>query len=78
MIKGDLEKVRKKLYQKGIETSPMLTSVYKMKAYVDIFGRMSPCKTSEKLDKQTFTIPLHPGLKKDEIYSIIKEIKKTT
>ncbi len=78
LIKGDLEKVRKKLYQKGIETSPMFTSVYKMKAYVDIFGRMSPCKTSEKLDKQTFTIPLHPGLKKDEIYSIIKEIKKTT
>ena len=76
LTKGNLEKLRKKLYQKGIETSPMFTTVYKMKAYADIIDNVHPCKISEKLDKQTFTIPLHPGLTRNEMNKVVNEIKK--
>ena len=76
--KGDVTKICKKLNKKGIETSPMFTTIYKMKPYVGILSKMSQCKISEKLDQQTFSIPLHPGLTKGEIDIVINEIKKIT
>ena len=62
--------------KKRIETSPMFTSVYKIKAYRDILGNTPTCNVGEKLDDQTFTIPLHPGLTDNEINIVINEIKK--
>ena len=76
LTKGDLDNLRMKLSKKGIETSPMFTSVYKIKAYRDILGNTPTCSVGEKLDDQTFTIPLHPGLTDNEINIIINEIKK--
>jgi|TARA_B110000014_G_scaffold264030_1_gene262980 perosamine synthetase len=73
----DLDKIQKKLYKKGIETSPMFTTIYKMKAYQKIVPRIGACKISEKLDNQTFTIPLHPGLTENDVLRVIREIKKS-
>ena len=50
--------------------------IYKIKAYRDILGDTPACKVTEKLDDQTFTIPLHPGLTDNEINIVINEIKK--
>jgi len=77
LTKGDLGRLRMKLSKKGIETSPMFTSVYKIKAYRDILGDIPACSVTEKLDDQTFTIPLHPGLTDNEINIVINEIKKS-
>ena len=33
------------------------------------------CPNSEKLDSETFTIPLHPGLTSKEVDYVIQEIK---
>ena len=76
LTKGDLDNLRMKLSKKRIETSPMFTSVYKIKAYRDILGNTPTCSVGEKLDEQTFTIPLHPGLTDNEINIITNEIKK--
>ena len=76
LTKGDFKILRMKLSKKRIETSHMFTSVYKIKAYRDILGDTPACKVTEKLDDQTFTIPLHPGLTDNEINIVINEIKK--
>ena len=55
----------------------MFTSVYKIKAYRDILGDVPACRVTEKLDDQTFTIPLHPGLTDNEINIVINGIKKS-
>ena len=55
----------------------MFTSVYKIKAYRDILGDVPACRVTEKLDDQTFTIPLHPGLTVNEINIVINGIKKS-
>ena len=75
LTKGNLNKFRKKLLEKGIETSPMFTTVYKTKAYKKLKKINSFCPISEKLDTQTFTIPLHPGLTSKQVNYVIKEIK---
>jgi len=75
LTKGNLDKFRKKLLDKGIETSPMFTTVYKTKAYKKLEKIDCFCPISEKLDTQTFTIPLHPGLTSKQIDYVIKEIK---
>jgi len=75
LTKGNLDKFRKKLQDKGIETSPMFTTVYKTKAYKKLEKIDCFCPISEKLDDQTFTIPLHPGLTSKQIDYVIKEIK---
>jgi len=75
LTKGNLKKTRKKLSSRGIETSPMFFSVYKTEAYEKLFGIRKLCPISEKLDKQTFTIPLHPGLTNIEVDYVIKQIK---
>ena len=77
LTKGDLGRLRMKLSKKRIETSPMFTSVYKIKAYRDILGDVPACRVTEKLDDQTFTIPLHPGLTDNEINIVINGIKKS-
>ena len=77
LTKGDFKILRMKLSKKRIETSHMFTSVYKIKAYRDILGDTPACKVTEKLDDQTFTIPLHPGLTDNEINIVINEIKKS-
>lgn len=77
LIKGDLVDFRKKLAKRGIETSPMFTTIYKTKAYEKLLGKVGKlCPISEKLDSQTFTIPLHPGMTDNQAYYVIKEIKK--
>jgi len=77
LMKGDLKILRKKLSKVGIETSQMFTSIYNTKPYIELFGkRKGLCPISEKLDNQTFTIPLHPGLSDDEVDYVIKNIKK--
>jgi len=75
-MKGDLKILRKKLLKVGIETSPMFTSIYNTKPYVDLFGkRKGLCPISEKLDNQTFTIPLHPGLRDEEVDFVVNNLK---
>jgi len=70
--------IRKKLAKFGIETSPMFFSIYKTKPYIDLFGiRDGLCPNSERLDYETFTIPLHPGLDDHEISFVIKTLKKS-
>jgi perosamine synthetase len=75
MTEGNLEKFRKKLARKGIETSPMFSTIYKTSVYKKL-GKANYCPISEKLDYQTFTIPLHPGLTSKQVNHVIKEIKK--
>lgn len=77
LIKGNLNIFRKNLSKDGIETSPMFTSLHNTKPYIDLFGkRRGLCPISEKLDKETFTIPLHPGMSDKEMCYVIKSIKK--
>lgn len=77
LTKGNVDKYTQKLNKVGIETSPMFTTIYKMKPYANLFGnRNNICPISEKLDKQTFTIPLHPNLINKEVNFIINKIKK--
>lgn len=77
LTKGNLKKFRKKLEIKGIETSPMFTTVYKTKIYQKLFTFPNKCPISEKLDSQTFTIPLHPKLTSRQVDYVIKEIKNS-
>lgn len=77
LTKGNLDRFRKMLSLRGIETSPLFTSVYKIRAYEKLFGkRIGLCPVSERLDKETFTIPLHPAMTNNEVNYVIKEIKK--
>ena len=73
--KGNLKKFRANLLKKGIETSPMFTTIYKTKIYKKFKTRNYYCPNSEKLDSETFTIPLHPGLTSKEVDYVIQEIK---
>jgi perosamine synthetase len=76
MKKGNLEKFLNKLSNKGIETSLMFISVYKHKAYEKLFGKQfGLCPISEKLDRETFTIPLHAGINDQEVDYVIDKIK---
>jgi len=75
LTKGNLGEFRRKLLDKGIETSPMFTTVYKTNAYKKIEKKNYLCPISEKLDTQTFTIPLHPGLTSKQVNYVIKAIK---
>lgn len=72
----NLNKLRKNLQNNRIETSPMFYTVYKTQAYRNLGINFHVCKNSEKLDKQTFSIPLHPGLTNKQIDFVIKTIKK--
>ncbi len=75
--KGNLKILRKELSKKGIETSPMFISIYNSRPYIKLFGkRRGLCPISEKLDNQTFTIPLHVGLLDEEVDYVVKNIKK--
>ena len=76
MKTGNLQKIRKKLEKQGIETSPMFYTVYKTQAYRKLNRNFHPCKISEKLDKQTFSIPLHPGLSNKQIDFVINTMKQ--
>lgn len=79
LTNGNLRKIIKELTRKGIETTPMFTSLYKTTIYKKILqNKYKKCPISELLDEQTFTIPLHPGLTKEEMYYVIKEIKNLT
>lgn len=70
------EKIRKKLAIKGIETSPMFETIYKTTAYKKLLTKIPKCPISEKLDTQTFTIPLHPSLSDKQVNYVIKQMKK--
>ena len=74
---GNLTKLRNRLQKNGIETSPMFVTIYKTKPYRFLGMKKKLCPISEKLDKQTFTVPLHPGMTNTQIDRVIKEIKKT-
>lgn len=77
LTKGNLNKHTQKLNKEGIETSPMFTTIYKMKPYQNLYRNKNDfCPISEKLDEQTFTIPLHPNLTNKEINFVINKIKK--
>ncbi|PJC50681.1 MAG: hypothetical protein CO032_03555, partial [Nitrosopumilales archaeon CG_4_9_14_0_2_um_filter_34_16] len=68
LTKGNLGNFRKKLSEKKIETSPMFTSLHKMKIYQKMYGKIiNTCPVSEMLDTQTFTIPLHPGMSNGQV-----------
>ena len=74
---GNLSKFLRRLTKRGIETSLMFLSIYRQKAYVKLYGKRNGlCPVSEKLDQQTFTIPLHAGITNNEVDYVIKEIKK--
>ena len=76
---GKLNQLRKKLLEKGIETSPMFQTIYKTTIYKKLLGKIKNiCPISEKLDKQTFTIPLHPSLSNKQVNYVIDQIKKNT
>ena len=76
LTKGNLANFRGKLSVKKIETSPMFTSLHKMKLYQKMYGKaINTCPVSEMLDKQTFTIPLHPGMSNNQVNYVIKQIK---
>jgi perosamine synthetase len=70
------KKIRKKLAEKGIETSPMFETIYKTTAYKKLLRKKPKCSISEKLDTQTFTIPLHPSLSNKQVNYVIEQIKK--
>ena len=77
MTNGNLNQFRKILLEKGIETSPMFETIYKTSIYKKLLGKTKCfCPISEKLDKQTFTIPLHPSLSDKQVNYVIKQIKK--
>ena len=77
LMRGNLGSFKKKLNEEGIEMSPMFTTIYKMKPYLNRFSNSNDfCPISEKLDKQTFTIPLHPSLTDKEINFVINKMKK--
>lgn len=77
LTKGNLKNHTQKLNAVGIETSPMFSTIYKMKPYVNLLrNKNNFCPISEKLDNQTFTIPLHPNLTDEELNFVIKKIKK--
>jgi len=76
LTKGNLDNFRKKLSEKKIETSPMFTSLHKMKIYQKMYGKtINTCLVSEMLDTQTFTIPLHPGMSNGQVNYVIRQIK---
>lgn len=77
LTKQNLKKIRKILKEKGIETSPMFTTIYKTKIYQKLSIFSNNCPISERLDDQTFTIPLHAGITNPEVDYVIKTIKKT-
>jgi len=75
LLKGNLNLLRRNLYKNGIETSPMFTTLYKTKPYLNLLPKKSKkCAISEKLDNETFTIPLHPGMKNKEVKYVIQKI----
>ena len=75
--KGNLEKFLHKLSKRGIETSLMFLSIYRHKAYEKLFGKKNGlCPISERLDKETFTIPLHVGMNDKQVKYVVEEIKK--
>lgn len=77
LTKGNLNEFLTRLANRGIETSQMFISIYKHIAYEKLFGRrIGLCPISEKLDRQTFTIPLHAGISDTEVKYVISEIKK--
>ncbi len=77
MNNGNLDHFRSKLLKKGIETSPMFETIYKINIYKKLLGkRKFYCPISEKLDKQTFTIPLHPSLSNEQVNYVIEQIQK--
>jgi len=66
-----------KLTKKGIETSLMFKTIYRHKAYQKKFKIRNHCPVSEKLDKETFTIPLHAGIKNEEVEFVINTIRNS-
>jgi len=77
LTKGSLNKFRGKLSALGIETSPMFRTLYKTKLYENLFGKHKGlCPVSERLDRETFTIPLHPGMANKEVEYVARCIKK--
>ena len=53
----------------------MFKTIYKHKAYQKYFKYKNNCPISEQLDKETFTIPLHAGIKDNEVEFVIKTIR---
>ena len=78
LLKGNLSSLMKELSKKGIENSPMFTTLYKTKAYSNLRKTIfENCLISEKLDKQTFSIPLHAGMTDKQVEYICRNIKHT-
>lgn len=76
LVHGNLNLLRRKLELRGIETSPMFFTLYNTSAYKKLYGKeVNQCPISEKLDSQTFTIPLHPSMTENQIFYVIKMIK---
>jgi perosamine synthetase len=76
MKKKNLFKFLDELALEGIETSLMFKTIYKHKAYQKYFKIKNNCPVSEKLDNETFTIPLHAGIKDKEVEFVINTIRK--
>jgi len=77
LTKGSLDRFKIQLEKKGIETSPMFISLHKTKPYQKM-GKMytHSYPISEMLDKQTFTIPLHPKLSNKQVDYVVRTIKE--
>lgn len=57
LISGNLGKFRKKLAERGIETSPMFYTLYKSRAYVSLFGKnIGLCPISELYPADLFCL----------------------
>lgn len=77
LLKGNLSSFRRNLLKKGIESSPMFTTLYKTKAYKNLLKtRIEKCPISEKLDWQTFSIPLHAGMTSNQAEYVCRKIKQ--
>jgi len=77
LLRGNLSSLRNTLLKKGVETSPMFTTLYKTKPYLKLIKTtLEKCPISEKLDKQTFTIPLHVGMTNNQVEYVCRNIKQ--
>jgi dTDP-4-amino-4,6-dideoxygalactose transaminase len=68
------EKFMKELREYGIQTSIHYRPVHKFSFYKKIFGNIK-LPVAEEIGKRVVTLPLHPLLKKEDVFYIVEKIK---
>ena len=66
------EKIRRKLFENGIETGTHYKPIHLMSMY----KKNNSLPVTEKVGKQIVTIPIHANLKENEINKVIKSINE--